>query len=181
MSFITDYEKTTAGYIERELSDSDVAKVKLWADAFSTDASARQRSMLFFGHQRTERFNHTKDTDGKTVYTLRYTLEFRVEIFTLRNHQSTLNLIEKVLDDILAGYKPYLEFTPFLPGESGQAVRNNANNSWIYSGFGTTSIKSDVEQLTPIDEVLEGEIIYVGLYNAHSEDTTGVIGGLARE
>ncbi len=170
--FITEYEKTCANYLESKLQTS---KVKLWADAFTTDSSAKTRNNIFFGHQRTDRTFVRYGEFKKPILEKTYTLELRVELFTLRNHQEALELIEFALDDILLGYQPYYEFTPFMALSSGQAMRNKATGSWVYSGEGITSIMSDVESLTSTDIPPEGRIIQVGLI-AVSENND-VIGG----
>jgi hypothetical protein len=169
-SFICRYERATAGHIEQQLTDS---KVKLWADAFASDNSVKTRNQIFFGHQRTERYDHIS-FDNRLVYRKRYFLEIRVELFTLKNHQECLNLIETVLDEVLPNYQPFWEFTPFVPEESGDVSRNNDNNSWIYRGSGYTEISSDVVSLTPISKPITGRIIKVGLYNAESENNSEI-------
>ena len=173
------YERATVDYIESKLTDS---KVKLWADAFNTDNTVKTKSQIFFGHQRTERNVFAKNSLGRTVYQKRYHFEIRVEIFTLRNHQDALQLIEVVLDEILPDFRPFWEFDPFTPGDSGQAQRNKSVGSWIYSGTGFTSISSDVTSLTPtLPNLSEGRIIQVGLFNSQAEIENAQIGELRIE
>jgi len=172
-SFITQYERATVAHIESVLTNK---KVKLWADAFNTDNTAKTRNMVFFGHQKTDRYNFVRHPETNAiVYLKRYYLEIRVEIYTLVNHQEALDLIETILDEVLLAYTPFYEFLPFIPEQSGNASRNNRVGSWIYSGSGYTEISSDVEELTPIPEnPLPGRIIQVGLFNAQSEDNSQI-------
>lgn len=160
-NFITKYERTLAGYIENFLNTT---KVKIWADAFNTDSSPHSQSTLFLGHLETERTTIVRD--DKRIYLKTSTIEVRAEVYSQKNHASALALIEYVFDDVLEGYKPYLEFSPFEADKTGNVQRNKDKSCWVYSGTGYTSIRSDVTELTLCQDLPPiPRIVQVGLSN----------------
>ncbi|MGL5078798.1 MAG: hypothetical protein ACRDBG_23625 [Waterburya sp.] len=176
MSLITQYERHLAGYLESRLTGS---KVQVWADAFNTDGGQRKNSVFFLGHQRTERISYVVDpTTLKRVYTKRYFIEFREELFTIKNHQRALDLIEYVLDEVLNDYQPYYEVSKFTPQTSGEPRRNKENGSWIYTGIGYVDILSDITKLTPINSIKyhPNRIIQIGFENILAEPDNKEIG-----
>lgn len=170
-NFVTEYEKACAYWLEENLES---CKIALWADAFTTNATAKQKALIFFGHQRTTRTPYAADpVTFKNIYLKRYIFELRCEFFTLRNHQESLDLIEFAIDDVLADFRPFQEFSRFIPQESGNVIRNKDNGTWVYSATGYSEILSSVKGLTSTVEVSEPKIVQIGYVNAQNDDLIG--------
>lgn len=171
ISFISQWEVEAAKHVELKIDEAYAQKnvlVRLWADAFRTNENPNKRMQVFLGHQKTER-TKLAILDDKTIYSKRFFIELRVEIFTLKNHQAALDLIEFILDNVLIDFKPFYEFSPFILGDSGLIERNEKMQSWLYQADGYTEISSDVTTLTPIVPILpEPKIVKIGLYNVNS-------------
>ncbi|MGL5925549.1 hypothetical protein [Chroococcidiopsis sp.] len=170
MSIIVEYENQLAYEVERRLND--VLKVITWADAFSTENSTARLNQIILGHQRTERIQYTTDAQtGHVLYWKRYFFEIRVELLTLKNHQKALDLLEQILDDVLAGYQPFAEIFPFVPQDSGNATRNKANGSWIYSASGYANVLSNIKTLTPLKSASDVPLKLVQIAFRQAEST----------
>lgn len=170
MSIIVEYENQLAFEIEHRLND--VLKVLTWADAFSTENSTARSNQIIIGHQRTERIQYATDAQtGHYLYWKRYYFEIRLELFTLKNHQKALDLLEQILDDVLAGYQPFAEIFPFVPQDSGNATRNKANGSWVYSASGYANVMSNVKTLTPLKPVSNVPLKLVQIAFRQAEST----------
>lgn len=171
-SFITQWETEAAKHIEARLNEAYIngnIRVKLWADAFSTNENPNKRMQVFLGHQKTER-EKVAVTDAGTVYLRRYFVELRVEIFTLKSHQLALDLIEYILDYVLLDFRPFYEFSPFVIGESGGVTRNERSQSWVYQGSGFTELYGNIENLTPVfTGNPASNFIRIGIYNTADE------------
>lgn len=190
VSNISQWEFKAAQYVENQLNlgllpdNPNKTRVVLWADAFNTNENPNKKVQIFLGHQKTERDRvgtkfYTQGTQAKeeTVYLNRYFVEIMVEIFTIKNHQSALDLIEFVLDEVLNDFRPFYEFTKFIIGESGGVQRNEKRQSWIYRGEGYTEIMSDTEELTSTLLPLPmPKIISIGVYNSDEQAIAPLIG-----
>jgi hypothetical protein len=91
-------------------------------------------------------------------------------------------LIEFILDEVMIDFRPFLEFSPFIIGESGGVNRNEDNQSWIYQGSGYCEITSDIGQLTPIiSDNPEYRFIRIGLFNQDAIADNQRIGQFRKE
>jgi hypothetical protein len=85
-SHISKWEIEAAKHLEASLNaayNNQNTRVKLWADAFSTNENPNKRTQVFLGHQRTER-QKLAVTDRGSVYLKKFLLNSELRYSRLK-------------------------------------------------------------------------------------------------
>jgi hypothetical protein len=92
--------------------------------------------------------------------------EIQAQIFTLKNHQEALQMIETATRSLI-GFRPYVEFEAIVGVRYGNARFDKANGSWLYVGeVYALCLDAAAAQLTPLKTIdLDPIVVQVGLFN----------------